>query len=75
MESGANWLADSILSEFQPIPYNEVKDGGQISTGRFVDINDPLAPQPRTSSATSRKGIDDLIDALLAAQHVMAAFG
>ena len=30
-----------------------------------------LAPQPRTSSPTSRKGLDGLIDALLAAQHVM----
>jgi site-specific recombinase XerD len=30
-----------------------------------------LAPQPRTPSATSRKGLDGLIDALLAAQHVM----
>ena len=30
-----------------------------------------LTPQPRTSSTTNRKGLDGLIDALLAAQHVM----
>jgi site-specific recombinase XerD len=33
-----------------------------------------LAPLPRTSSATSRKGLDGLIDALLAAQHLMEMF-
>jgi hypothetical protein len=33
-----------------------------------------LVPQPRTSSATSRTGLDGLIEALLAAQHVMEMF-
>lgn len=33
-----------------------------------------LVPQPRTSSTTSRTGLDGLIDALLAAQHVMEMF-
>ena len=33
-----------------------------------------LAPQPKTSTATARAGIDGLIDALVAAQHVMEMF-
>jgi site-specific recombinase XerD len=33
-----------------------------------------LTPQPRTSTATNRTGLDGLIDALLAAQHVMEMF-
>jgi hypothetical protein len=33
-----------------------------------------LVPQPRTSTATNRTGLDGLIDALLAAQHVMEMF-
>ena len=33
-----------------------------------------LAPQPRTSTATARAGIDGLIDSLSAAQHVMEMY-
>jgi integrase len=33
-----------------------------------------LAPQPKTSLAPVRKGLDGLIDSLLAAQHVMEMF-
>jgi len=33
-----------------------------------------LAPQPKTSTAQVRAGIDGLIDALIAAQHVMEMF-
>jgi len=33
-----------------------------------------LAPQPKTSTAPVRAGLDGLIDALIAAQHVMEMF-
>jgi hypothetical protein len=33
-----------------------------------------LAPQPKTSTAPVRTGIDGLIDSLVAAQHVMEMF-